>query len=248
MWSRQHVFEDQYMRARGERGRVGDIQVEFLQRSFNALTAQADQAIIAAEEEVERGLQGAEGRLRKAELAKSTFLVTRDRRIKGAQHGRLVNRGPVEILGIAQVIPSATATGQGAATRRSVSDEEIEQIAVGVARGYEEKGGASVESVEYQYVGFDLLSRRGGERRCIEVKGRAGVGGVELTWGEFAKAGELGADYWLYLVLDCSTPEPRLYRVRDPVRTLAGAWKPSLNVRFGIDPIPVMDAAKESLD
>jgi hypothetical protein len=241
------VFEDQYSRARDERRRVGDIQVEFLQRSFNALAAQADEAIITAEEEVERGVQGAEGRLRKAELSKSTLLVTRDRKIKAAERGRLVSRGPVDILGIAQLVPAATVSGDRASVRRP-TDEEVEQIAVAVARRYEEGRGASVESVEQRYVGFDLLSRLGIERRCIEVKGRAGVGSVELTWGEFAKAGELGSDYWLYLVLDCSSPQPRLYRVQDPVRTLANAWKPSLDVRFGIDAVPVMDAAKGSVD
>ena len=56
------------------------------------------------------------------------------------------------------------------------SDTEIEQIAVRVARRYETERGATVRSVENDSVGFDLLSTRGLERRCIEVKGRAGVG------------------------------------------------------------------------
>ena len=40
------------------------------------------------------------------------------------------------------------------------------------------------------------------------MKGRAGVGMASLSWSEFAKAIELGDDYWLYLVLDCATPSP----------------------------------------
>ena len=95
-----------------------------------------------------------------------------------------------------------------------MSDDEIEQIAVRVARRYETSRGATVRSVEDEHVGFDLLSTRGLERRCIEVKGRAGVARVELTWSEFAKSQELGDDYWLYVVLDCAQPEPRLYRVQ----------------------------------
>jgi hypothetical protein len=88
------------------------------------------------------------------------------------------------------------------------------------------------------------LSTRGLERRCIEVKGRAGVGGVELTWSEFAKSQELGDDYWLYVVLDCAGSAPRLYRVRNPAKALAGAWQPSLDVRYRIDPEPVIEAAE----
>lgn len=246
MWARQHIFEDYYQRARQERERVADIQIEFLQRSINALAAQADQAILAAEDEVEKGVQGAEGRLRKAELAKSTLLVTRDRRIAEAQRGRTVQRGRVDILGIANLFPAAVPTTTTGGEAGPSADAEVEEIAVRVARHYEEGRGATVESVEDQNVGFDLLSRRDSERRCIEVKGRAGVGGIELTWGEFAKATELGDDYWLYVVLDCASPDPRLYRVQNPVKALAGQWKPSLNVRFGIDPVPVIDAAEES--
>ena len=113
-----------------------------------------------------------------------------------------------------------------------MSDDEIEQIAVRVARRYETSRGATVRSVEDENVGFDLLSTRGLERRCIEVKGRAGVARVELTWSEFAKSQELGDDYWLYVVLDCAQPAPRLYRVQNPARALAGAWEPSLDIRY----------------
>ncbi len=101
-----------------------------------------------------------------------------------------------------------------------------------------------MKSVETDNVGFDLLSVKGIERRCIEVKGRAGVGNVELTWSEFAKAIELGNDYWLYVVLDCGTPKPRLYRVQNPVKRLASSWTSNLDVRYRIDPQPVIDAAE----
>jgi hypothetical protein len=98
--------------------------------------------------------------------------------------------------------------------------------------------------VEDEHIGFDLLSTRGLERRCIEVKGRAAVARVELTWSEFAKSQELGDDYWLYVVLDCARPEPRLYRVRNPAKAFAGAWEPSLDIRFRIAPEPVIEASR----
>ena len=128
--------------------------------------------------------------------------------------------------------PCPSSESRDAPGKGSLADEEIEQIAVRIARRYETGRGATVRSVEDEHVGFDLLSTRGPERRCIEVKGRAGVARVELTWSEFAKSQELGDDYWLYVVLDCAQPEPRLYRVRNPARSLAGAWEPSLDVRY----------------
>ena len=71
-------------------------------------------------------------------------------------------------------------------------DAEVEQIAMHVARAHEEAAGAVVKDVHTPELaraaglpdnpGFDLLSiRPGGEKRAIEVKGRAGVGDVEVV-------------------------------------------------------------------
>ena len=59
-----------FQEAKAERENVAAIQEDFLKRSFNALLSQAEAGVIAADEEIERGIQGAEGRLRKAELVK----------------------------------------------------------------------------------------------------------------------------------------------------------------------------------
>jgi superfamily II DNA or RNA helicase len=248
MWARRHLFEPVFDEVRGEREQVATIQEDFLRRSFGALLAQADAAIIAADEEIDRGIPGAEGRLRKAELVKEQHELRRRQRLEETARGRTVSRGDVQVVGSALLLPLPAPLQDGG--RRSIdertglSDPDIEQVAVRMARHYEEGRGANVRSVEADNVGFDLLSTRGLERRCVEVKGRAGVGRVELTWSEFAKSQELGDDYWLYVVLDCAQPDPRLYRVQNPARTLAGAWRPSLEVRYRVEPEPVIEAAK----
>jgi superfamily II DNA/RNA helicase len=245
MWARQHIFEDRYQDAKHERETVADIQIDFLHRSFSSLLSAADQAIIAADEDVEHGAPGAEGRLRRAEVAKEVQIVRRDGRITAAERGKTVRRGHVAVLGTVLVVPHIPPDPSQARERRA-TDEDVEATAVRTARAHEESRGAHVATVERDNVGFDLLSTLGHERRCIEVKGRAGVGSVELTWGEYAKATELGADYWLYMVLDCSTLAPRLYCVQDPVHALAGAWQPNLDVRFAVEPVPVIDASTEA--
>jgi len=245
MWSRQHIFEDTFQIVRKEREHVANIQVEFLARSFNGLLAQADTGIMSAEEEVAAGAQGAEGRLRKAELARATQVVTRDRRFALAQKARVVHRGTVRVLGISRLVSSAPSAAGDSPERPPRSDSDIEAIAVQRASAYEvdERAVDYLKSVEEANVGFDLLSLKDLERRCIEVKGRAGVGAVELTWSEYAKAVELGDDYWLYVVLDCASPAPRLYRIQNPAKALAGLWKTNLDVRFGAEAQAVIDAA-----
>ncbi len=249
MWLRQHIFEDLFLTVKAEREHVADVQLEFLSRSFNGLLAQADASIMASEEEVAAGAQGAEGRLRKAELAKTTQMLTRDRRIAQARQGRLVHRGPVRLLGVAQLVSAVSIDSSEAyPVAAPASDNEIEMIAVRVAERYEreERHVDYLRSVEAENVGFDLLSLKDLERRCIEVKGRSGVASVWLSWSEYAKAVEIGDDYWLYVVLDCATPSPRLYRIQNPVRALAGLWKPNLDVRFGAESAAVIDAAEDS--
>ena len=110
-------------------------------------------------------------------------------------------------------------------------DERVEAIAVRVAAQAEAGRGACVQDVSTpekaraaglsDWPGFDLLSRRAdGIVRSIEVKGRAGRAAVQMELNEWKQACNLGERYWLYVVFDCATPSPRLYRVQDPFRNL----------------------------
>ena len=247
-WARRHEFERHYLQARAERAKVADIQDEYLRRSFTAILQRQQEALFDLDTEVDHGAAGAEGRLRKAELGKVQVEEKRDRRLVETQRGRNVKRGPVRILAAAVILPATTSDAQPASPPSDTkhSNSEIEMIAVGEATRFEMdiRRADIVKSVEADNVGFDLLSLKGVERRCIEVKGRAGVGAVELTWSEFAKAIELGDDYWLYVVLDCATVTPRLYRVQNPAQALANAWSSNLDVRYEVAPQPVIDAAE----
>jgi hypothetical protein len=122
---------------------------------------------------------------------------------------------------------------------RKKYDAEIEAIAVKVAWAFEESSGAVVRDVSKPHLartagltdnpGFDLLSNRLQEgERGIEVKGRAGIGDVELTENEWAKACNERNRYWLYVVFDCASPHPRLARVQDPFAKLVAKAKGSV--------------------
>lgn len=118
-------------------------------------------------------------------------------------------------------------------------DKEIEAIAVKFAWGYEEANSAILKDVStpqlaravnlMDYPGFDLLSvRPSGDERAIEVKGRAGIGDVELTENEWVKACNLRDRYWLYVVFDCASSHPRLLRIQDPFGKLIVRSKTSV--------------------
>ena len=251
-WARRHEFERHYQRVRAERERAAYIAEDYLTRAFSLILSRQQETLFDLDAEIEAGVASASGRLRQAELDRAGTETKRDRRLSEVRRARNIKRGPVRILSRALVLPLSDADraddaddhglGGGSALH---SNREIEQIAVGVSTRYEtEVRGAEVRSVEADNVGFDLLSVKGLERRRIEVKGRAGVGEVAMTWSEFSKAIELGDNYWLYVVLDCASPRPRLYRVQNPAKALASHWASRLDVRYRVAPQPLIDAAE----
>ena len=105
--------------------------------------------------------------------------------------------------------------------------KEIEARAMKEAMAFEQARGATVEDVSEpplsrarglgDWPGYDVLSERpDGSMRAIEVKGRARVGDVTLSENEWRAAITQREDYWLYVVYDCATANPRLLRIQDP--------------------------------
>ena len=171
-----------------------------------------------------------------------TRIKERQRRLaeqRQAALDRLVNEpeligvGEVTFLAHALVLPSTDPEDK----RRQ--DAEVEAIAVQVASAYEVGRGASVRDVSTTdravaaglepHPGYDLLSHRpDGSELAIEVKGRAYGGEVEISQNEWVKACNLGERYWLYVVHDCATAQPRLRRIRDPWNSLIAQAKGSM--------------------
>lgn len=149
----------------------------------------------------------------------------------------LIDAGHVEMLATALVQPSQDPDDIAAL------EAEVERIAVEVAIAYESSQGADVRDVSTppkaqlaglnDHPGFDLLSRRASQERGIEVKGRVGVGEIELTENEWARACILREKYWLYAVFDCGGVQPRLLRVQDPFAKLIAKARGSVAIAYG---------------
>jgi superfamily II DNA or RNA helicase len=141
----------------------------------------------------------------------------KDRLAEIEQEGHLSEKPP-EVLGVAVILPAPQDVV--ASVEGMESDPEVEQMAVEVVMQYEADQGRKPVSVEEENCGWDITSLHGGQvARYIEVKGRAGVGGVALTPNEWIKAQRFGQEYWLYVVVNCKA-NPQLYVIQDPASKL----------------------------
>jgi hypothetical protein len=161
--------------------------------------------------------------------------------LRARREVELIQPGTVEILATALVQPSQDPEDIKAL------DVEVERIAMDVAVAFEAARGADVRDVSTppkaklaglnDYPGFDLFSKRSAgdvlEERGIEVKGRVGVGEIELTENEWARACNLRDKYWLYAVFDCGGNQPRLFRVQDPFAKLIAKARGNVVIGYG---------------
>ena len=100
-------------------------------------------------------------------------------------------------------------------------DEEIEAIAMQWAMRYELSRGWTPTDVSRDGEHYDIRSESpDGEKRYIEVKGRARSGSIVLTGPELDKLRQLGDRAWLYVVTFCRDEKPRLRIIQCPAPKL----------------------------
>jgi superfamily II DNA or RNA helicase len=204
-------------------------RLDFLRRGYDYQDAELAAARSKLTEKARDGDIRAKGELTKIKTRQKTLADQRELALRtAAREPELIIPGEITCLAHALVLPSSDPEDM------KHRDKEIEMIAMRVAIAHEEAQGATVKDVSTkeralksdlgEYPGFDLHSRRpGGEELAIEVKGRAGVGDVDISENEWAKACNLRAQYWLYVVFDCASSNPSLVRVQDPWEKLIAA-------------------------
>lgn len=133
--------------------------------------------------------------------------------------------GRTGVFATALVVPPPHTASAG-----SGETQEVETAAVEYARLYEEQNGGEVTDVStpelaraaglVDWPGFDLVSRRGGEDRYIEVKGRSQIGEVVMSWNEWESAFTHRGKYWLYVVFHATASAPTFHPINDPANRL----------------------------
>ena len=100
-------------------------------------------------------------------------------------------------------------------------DDEVEAIAMDVAMRYERSRGWTPTDVSDNGEHYDVRSEGpSGEKRFIEVKGRAQSGCIIVTGPERDKLQQLGERAWLYVVTYCKGEQSRLRIIQDPFSKL----------------------------
>jgi len=194
----------------------------FVERGFDFQEAELAAARAKLSPKARGGNKGAAAELSRIKAQQRELRYRRDQALAiFRREPELLVPGSIDFIAHALVVPSA------AKADRERLDANVEQVAMNLVKAYEEASGASVRFVHTpelaraaglpEHPGFDVLSiRPGDERRCIEVKGRASIGEIEVTDNEWARACNLRDDYWLYVAYHCATPTPQLVRVQDP--------------------------------
>ena len=194
----------------------------FVQRGFDFQEAELAMARAKISQKAREGEEGANAELNRIKRQQRNLAMRRETALAILRREpELIVPGEVKFIAHALVVPSTDEVDM------ELHQANIEHIAMNLVQVFEEAAGATVKSVHTpelargaglpDHPGFDLLSTKpGGMRRCIEVKGRAGLGEVEVTDNEWSRACNLRDDYWLYVVYHCATPTPQIVRVQDP--------------------------------
>lgn len=195
---------------------------DFLRRGYDYQDIELAATRTRLTEKARAGDSRAQRELPRIRERQRQLFARRDEALAVLRHEpELIAPHEVAFLAHALVVPSSDPED------RKRHDEQIEAIAVKVAWAHEETHSAVVKDVSTPALaraaglperpGFDLLSLQpSGEERGIEVKGRTGIGDIEVTENEWVKACNLRDRYWLYVVYECATAHPRLLRIQDP--------------------------------
>lgn len=192
---------------------------QHVELSLTELIQKADEEIGRASEEIEQGVQGAEGRLAQAETRHAELLARRDRRRRELERQRSLTLQSVERITSVLVLPHPERNA--AEVRQLQPNPQTEAIAMRVVMEHERALGRQVYDVSAKNLGYDItsLDLNSGDLRLIEVKGVGEASGtILLTPNERRVAEDRRDCYWLYVVTNCSG-EPQLQEpIRDPAR------------------------------
>ncbi len=204
---------------RRERTAEVDRVSEHVELSLTELLQRADEEIGKANEDREKGVPGADGRLAQAENRHAELLTRRERRRKELEQQRSLTLQAVERMASVLVLPHPERESQE--IRRLQPSAETEAVAMRVVMEYENAQGRQVYDVHEKNLGYDItsLDLNTGELRLIEVKGLAdATGTILLTPNERRVAEDRRDCYWLYVVTNCANKPTLQEPIKDPAR------------------------------
>ncbi len=218
-WLQENAFQPFLEETRKDRLAEVIRIAEHVEMALTELIQRADVEIGKANEDKERGVSGADGRLAQAENRHAELMARREQRRKELEQQRSLTLQAVECLASVLVLPHPER--QAPEVQKLRPNPETEGIAMRVVMDYEKAQGRQVYDVHEKNLGYDVTSLdvNSGELRLIEVKGLAEpIGTIFLTPNERRVAEDRRDCYWLYIVTNCGAQPTLQEPVKDPVR------------------------------
>ncbi|MBI2193008.1 MAG: DUF3883 domain-containing protein [Planctomycetes bacterium] len=206
----EQITEKQLAQVKAARTEECDLRRQYLNTAFTDLILELQEELNDAQQASLFGDDSAEEqeRLRK----RIEELKTRKaERLRDLEEMLKLTPNMPEVLTQALVVPAPaakletdpSAPSSGVPMRR---DDEVEAIAMEIAMRHERRRGWTPFDVHEDGEHYDIRSESPtGEKRFIEVKGRAQTGAIILTGPELDKLRQLGDRAWLYVVTFCRT-------------------------------------------
>ena len=218
-WLNEQVLKPFIDKVRTERRREVELVANHVEIALREVLQRIDGEIGKVNEEKERGVPGAEGRLAQAEARHAEGWDRRARRREELKRQQYITLQGVERLASVLILPHPERESPDVRGLRP--NPETEMIAMRVVMEYEQAQGRQVSDVHQENLGYDItsLDPASGDLRLIEIKGlAAATGSILLTPNEKRVAEDRRDYYWLYIVTDCAS-EPRLQEpIKDPAR------------------------------
>jgi superfamily II DNA or RNA helicase len=224
-WAYEQITEWQLDQVKAVRAEECDLRREYLNTAFTDLILELQGELNDLQEAQLYGDDNAEEvdrlrrrieelKVRKADRLKELELMMK----LTANLPDILTEAVIAPVPVATVERDEEAPPKGVPMRR---DDEVEAIAMDVAMRCERSRGWTPTDVSRDGEHYDLRSvGPGGEKRFIEVKGRAQSGAIVLTGPEVDKLRQLGERAWLYVVTFCKGERPRLRIIQDPISRL----------------------------
>lgn len=223
-WAYEEITDKQVQRVRDVRNEECLLRREYLENAFTDLILDVqsqlndlEQASLLGDDDPDER-ERLRARVQDLKSRKSLRLIELERM-------KDLSADLPDILAEAVIIPAPVTVVASDSTERPgfpmQRDDEVEAVGMAVAMRYERSRGWTPVDVSHDGEHYDVRSEsRSGEKRFIEVKGRAMSGPVVITGPELDRLRQLGPRGWLYVVTHCHGPSPSLRVIQDPAASL----------------------------
>jgi superfamily II DNA or RNA helicase len=217
-WSIRELFAPYSQQIAARRATEIEIVRRYLRESFDVLIARSDGMLMDYEHKQSTG-KDMRIKIIEEDRRNEDLRQRKSARLARADRESIISLSDTRVVGIAAILSTQPNIGGGTDMHR---DDEVERAAIAHVLTYEAAHGRIAEDLSPQKLPYDIRSTSAdglGNTRYIEVKGRAGMGGVEISEREWLTAENMADDYWLYIVTDAKT-RPSLKIIRNPVQNL----------------------------